>query len=114
MSAIAGALGTAAKESRGVAGWFRTADGKMKWGRVAAAGGAGVATWALVDKNAGAKIGDSAGKIGGAVGSGVGGLGAGLGSGLISQFLKPEYIFGSAISCVCCCMVMSGFFLMKQ
>jgi hypothetical protein len=101
---------TAVKESREAAGWFKTADGKLKWGKIAGVGAGGVATWALLDKNAGAKIGGKASDVGGAFGN----LFGGAAGGLFGAFLRPEVLVGSCSSCISSVLIAVVFFMMKD
>ena len=103
----------AAKVNRGIGGFLRTTDGKLKVGNIAKTaaytGGAGFLGWTLLDPGAGSKIGGAANNLGGAVG----GLFGGLGSGLLGAFLRPEFMLSSCSSCLSICMVLV-FFLMRH
>lgn len=83
-------------------GFFRNtlADGTKKWnvGNTAlAAGGAGLATWAILDPKAGDKAGNAASGIGSTLGSATGGLVAGTTGSLFQQFMNPMFLMACGV-----------------
>jgi hypothetical protein len=93
--------------------WFRKSEeagGGLKWGKIAGVGAGGVAAWSLLDKNAGAKIGDAASNVG----SSVGNLFSGLGSGLVGGLFRPEFLSSSCSSCILSSVLLVVFFLVRH